>query len=256
MRRSSIKILLVCSLLAFLSSCSVNNDIMFKTPVDYVFDTPPDTVVTEFEIQPNDVLRFRLFANNGFKIIDLVSSGNDIRFFNAQQQFTYLVEADGTVKLPLIDRQNVAGMTLREAEIYLEEKYTAEYNNPFVQLTISNRRVVVFPGGGGDAVVVTLSNNNTTLIEVLANAQGVARRGNVEHVKIFRKQKGGERLVYELDLSTIEGIRHADMVMQTNDIVYVQPNAEIAREILFDINPIVTLLSSVALVFGIVRTFN
>ena len=229
---------------------------MFKTPIDYTFDTPPDSVVTEFKIQPNDVLQFRLFANNGFKIIDLVNSSNNNRLTNIQQQFSYLVEADGTVKLPLIDRQKLGGMTIREAELFLEDKYTSEYNNPFVQLSVSNRRVVVFPGGGGDALVVTLSNNNTTLIEVLANARGISRRGNVKKVKIFRKQEGGERLVYELNLSTVEGIKYADMVMQTNDIVYVQPNPEIAREILFDINPLITLLSSVTLVFAIVRGFN
>lgn len=229
---------------------------MFKTPVGYEFDTAPDTVVPEFKIRANDVLRFRLFANDGFKIIDLVSSGADLRFLNSQSQFSYLVEADGTVKLPLIDKVKIAGMTLREAELYLESRYTKDYNRPFVQLSVSNRRVVVFPGGGGDAQVVNLQNNNTTLIEVLALSNGVSRRGNSEHIKVFRKNEDGTRLAYEFDLSTIDGIKHADLVMQTNDIVYVQPNPEIARELLYEINPLVTLLSSLVLVYGIVRGFN
>ena len=42
-------------------------------------------------------------------------------------------------------------MTVREAELMLEEKYTKYYNKPYVQLLVVNRRVVVFPGGGGDA---------------------------------------------------------------------------------------------------------
>ena len=253
MGKSSI---LWCLLVLFAAGCSVNKDVMFKAPVDYEFDTPPDSVSFAFIIQPNDVLRFRLFANDGFKIIDLVSAGNDSRVFNAQQQFTYLVETDGSVKLPLIDRVHLAGMTIREAELHLEEKYEEDYNRPFVQLSVSNRRVVVFPGGGGDAQVIGLNNNNTTLIEVLGQAGGVNRRGNVEHVKVFRKRPDGTRLAFEFDMSTIEGIQHADMVMQTNDIVYVEPNPELAREILYDINPVITLITNAVLVWGIVRSFQ
>lgn len=247
-------LLILLALLA--AGCGVNRDIMFKTPTDYVFDSPPDSAETDFRIQPNDILRFRLFANDGFKIIDLVSSGGDFRMMNAQNLFTYLVEADGTVKLPLIERVQLAGMTLREAELFLEERYTKDYNRPFVQLSVNNRRVVVFPGGGGDAQVVSLSNNNTTLIEVLALANGVSRRGNVSHVKVFRKKPDGTRLVFDLDLSKIEGLKNADMIMQTSDIVYVQPNPELARELLFDINPIITLFSTLVLTYGIVRGFN
>lgn len=256
MKRTTVNILVLVAVLVGVSSCSVNRDIMFKTPVGYQFDNPPDTIDTRFKIQPNDVLRFRLFANDGFKIIDLVGSGNDIRFLNSQLQFTYLVEADGTVKLPLVGRQHVSGMTIREAELFLEERYLDDYNSPFVQLSVSNRRVVVFPGGAGNAQVVQLSNNNTTLIEVLATAKGVSRRGNVSHVRVFRKSPTGDRLTYDLDMSTIEGLRYADFVMQTNDIVYIEPNPELARELLYDINPVVTLLSSIVLVYGIVRGFN
>lgn len=254
--RSAAYLLAIGFLALFASSCSVNKDIMFKTPVDFTFDTPPDSSAIDFRIQVNDVLRFRLFANNGFKIIDLVSSGENLRVLNTQAQFTYLVESDGLVKLPLIDRQPLEGMTLREAELFLENKYIEHYNDPFVQLSISNRRVVVFPGGGGDANVINLPNSNTTLIEVLASANGVARRGNVSHVKVFRRRIDGSREIYDLDLSTIDGIRSADMIMQTSDIVYVEPNPEIARELLYDINPVVTLVSSLVLVYGIVRGFN
>ncbi len=44
--------------------------------------------------------------------------------------------------------------------------------------------------------------------------------------------------------------------MQGDDVVYVQPNPEIAREVLADLTPLVTLLSSILLVFAVTRNFQ
>ncbi|MCB9170687.1 MAG: polysaccharide biosynthesis/export family protein [Flavobacteriales bacterium] len=240
-----------------LSGCTINRDIMFKTPLDYQFDTPPDSIDPQFKIQPNDYLQFRLFSNDGFKMIDMTSGTSQDAARNLSRvTYNYLVQFDGMVKLPLLGYVPVAGMTVREAEMFLEEAYVQYYNRPYVQLQVINRRVIVFPGGGGDAKVIPLENNNTTLMEAIAMAGGVSKRGHAAHVKIFRKMKDGTRDVYEFDMSDIDGLKYADMVMQGDDIVYVEPNPELARELLYDLNPIITLLTSAVLVLGIVRGFQ
>jgi polysaccharide export outer membrane protein len=138
----------------------------------------------------------------------------------------------------------------------LEGLYAEYYHRPFIMLNIINRRVVVFPGGGGDAKVINLDNNNTTLTEVLAQAGGLAKRGDARKVKLFRRRPEGGRDVFMFDLSDIEGLKHADMVIQGDDIVYVHPNPEIAREVLYDINPLIALLTTVVLVLGLVQAFQ
>jgi polysaccharide biosynthesis/export protein len=241
----------------FLTGCTINRDIMFKTPTDHVFDTFQDSASDQLKLQANDVFQFRLFANDGFKIIDLISEGavQEAQMLN-RTSFQYFIEYDGQVKLPLLGRVPLKGLSVREAELLLEQRYTRYYNRPFVQLVVSNRRVVVFPGGGGDAKVVPLENSNTTLLEVLATAGGIAKRGDARKVKVFRHGTSGKRQVYQFDLSTIDGLTYADMVMQGDDVIYVEPNPELAREFLQDITPIVTLLTSVVLVIGIIRGFN
>lgn len=243
--------------LLLLSGCTINRDIMFKTDSEYVFDEFKDSTALQLKLQPNDVFEFRLFANDGFKMIDLVSEGGG---GNAQQQmraaFRYNIEYDGLAKMPLLGRVSLKGLTVREAELMLEEKYTKYYNKPYVQVLVVNRRVVVFPGGGGDARLVPLENNNTTLLEVLGFAGGLNKRGDARKVKVFRYDSSGKRLIYQFDLSTIDGLQYADMVMQGDDVVYVQPNPDLAREALQDITPIVGLLTSIALIIGIFRGFN
>ena len=175
-------IVVMCVVLA---GCNINRDIMFKTPLDYQFDQLPDTLPKAFKIQANDVLQFRLFANSGFRMIDLVDEqGTGLRNL-ARITFNYQVDFQGNAKLPLLGMVKVSGLTMRETEFMLEQAYSEYYNKPFVQVTIANRRVVVFPGGGGDAKVVILENNNTTLTEVLGTAGGGAKRGDSRKVKLW-----------------------------------------------------------------------
>jgi hypothetical protein len=51
-------------------------------------------------------------------------------------------------------------------------------------------------------------------------------------------------------------LQYADIVMQGDDVVYVQPNPDLAREALQDLTPVITLLTSILLVIGIVRGFQ
>ncbi|MBL7986016.1 MAG: polysaccharide biosynthesis/export family protein [Flavobacteriales bacterium] len=253
MRRSVGLWVVLC---AVLTGCSVNRDIMFKTPLDYAFDQVPDTLPKAFRIQPNDQITFRLFANDGFRMIDLVDENGAGQRNLQRATFNYQVDFDGRAKMPLLGLVPLAGLTIREAELMLEEQYTEFYNRPFVQVQVNTRRVIVFPGGGGDARVVPLENSNTTLMEALAAAGGLNRRADARKVKLFRSDSTGVRKVYQFDLSDISGLKHADMVMLADDIVYVQPNPEIARELLNDINPFITLLTTTVLVIGIVRGFS
>lgn len=238
-----------------LSGCYINRDIMFKTPRDYAFDAISDTLNREFTIQPDDILSFRMYANDGFKMVDMVNE--DQTSVNARNRmvFDYPVYPDGNTRLPVVGKVRVAGLTIRQAEMLLEERYAVYYQKPYVLLTVNNRRVVVFPGGGGDAKVVNLENNNTTLMEVLAKVGGIAKRGDARHVKLFR-QDGDRRKVMEFDLSDIENLKYADVVMQADDVVYVQPTPEIARGILQEITPLVTLLTTTVLVVGLVQSLK
>jgi polysaccharide export outer membrane protein len=228
---------------------------MLRTDRNYQFDVPPDNPESQYRIIPNDIIEFRLFANEGFKIIDL-SSGTEGGQFIRNININYLIEADGSVRLPLLDTCNLKGKTVRESEIYLEKKYAEFYVNPFVQIQVVNKRVIVFPGNGSDARVITLTNNNTTLMEAIAMAGGITERGKAKRIKLVRKNLEGKRAVYLIDLSTMEGgLKYADMVVQANDYIYVEPVPQYGREILTNIAPYISILSSAILIYTVFQRF-
>ena len=215
---------------------------MLKTKKDYKFDVVTDSLTKEnYRIASTDEIEFKVFANDGFKLIDMTSGTGMLRMPSIEET----VDKEGKVKLPLLGKIYVAGLTLREAQVLLEKEYEAYYVKPFVQLKITNKRVIVFPGRAGDAKVVPIVNNNTTLFEVLAMAGGISDEGKAYRIKLIRRPNMIDTpQVYLIDLSKIEGIMQGNITMLANDVVYVETRPKIAQKALQEITPYLSLLTS------------
>ena len=244
------KLLYLALLSLFFSSCSwLNPSIMLKTGKDYQYSKNPDSArVLDYKISPNDVLQFNMYSNDGFKLIDITSLNSANAAYHINVELPYLVESDGNVKLPILGRKKLSGMTIREAELTLEESYSSFYVKPFIELSITNKRVIIFPGSAGDAKVIPLVNNNTTLIEAIALAGGVADDGKAKMVKLIRNLEG-KQYVYKMDLSTINGLKDGSTVLQANDIIYIEPRRKYSSKLLQEVAPIVSLLVSTFLLY-------
>lgn len=244
------KYFLLLSLAFWFSSCKIfRSNLMLKTPKDYTYDKIADSLSKQdYKIDANDLVNIRIFANDGFKIVDLATSTQMTRFI----ELDYVVNMDGTAKLPLVGRVKLAGLSVREATEYLEQIYADYYVKPFVFMTVTNKRVIVFPGNGGTARVLNLTNNNTTVIEALALTGGISEDGKAYKVKLIRNQENQKTKVYLMDLSKIEGIAVGNTVVLAHDIIYVEPRYRFARTIVAEITPIVSLISTTFLLYTLV----
>lgn len=252
------KLLYLFGLSLFFSSCAwVNPSIMLKTGKDYKYAKTPDTTkVLDYKISPNDILEFSMYSNDGFKLVDLTSLNSANMGYRFQNDIQYLVESDGNAKLPVLGRIKISGFTIREAESLLEEKYASFYVRPYVVLSVTNKRVIIFPGSAGDAKVIPLKNNNTTLIEALALAGGIADDGKAKMVKLIRETSENKHDVYLIDLSKIEGIQQGTMVLQANDIIYVEPRRKYASRFIQEAAPIVSILTSMFVLLTYSRAYT
>ena len=249
------KLLFFISASLLLSSCyTLKPSIMLRTPKGYKYSTPPDKPAVEYKISINDVLDFRMYTNKGFKIIDLsaVGGGNSNNFSALKRSFDYLVEVDGAVKFPILGRITLKGLTIREPETLLEEKFTVYYNEPFVIIQVTNRRVIIFPGSEGDAKVVPLENENTTLLEALAIAGGISDNGKAKKIKLIRGDLKNPE-VYLIDLSTIDGMKQANLVLQANDIIYVEARLRLGKTFIAEVVPYLSFITSMIIFYSIVK---
>lgn len=248
------KLFLLGLLVLAITSCNVlNPSRMLRTPKDFKFDTFADSLQsTEYRIAPNDELSFSIYTHNGEKMVELMSTSGGGTQAGQSVGLKYMVEHDGMVKLPIIQRVKIGGMTLREAETFLEGEYANYLNKPFVQLKVTNNRVIVFPGGdGGTAKVVSLQNSNTTLFEALAMSGGIVE-GKAHNIKLIRGDLKNPK-IYKIDLSTVDGIKQANLVLQANDIIYVEPRAKVPQRILTEITPYLSLITTGLLIYGLFK---
>jgi len=239
-----------------------------------------------YRIQPNDFLDMRIYTNKGERIIDpngeLMmgaaagprpslsprTSGSTVSRAGTNASTSgleILVQADGTAALPVVGQVRVSGLTLHQADSTLQILYAPYYRDPFIQTRVTNNRVIVLGGGGQ---VIPLANDNMNLLEVLALAGGVDGGGNngggggvyryggkTSNIRIIRGDLKNPQ-VEQINLSTIEGMRRANLQMEPNDIVYIEPVRRRFLEGLTDAGPVfsaaATLLGTVSVIFSLI----
>jgi polysaccharide export outer membrane protein len=227
-----------------------------------------------YVIQPNDFLEVRLNTNKGERILD---PNGELQFGqpsgaglpgrggattgrgstrNAGQgagaasgAADFLVQANGTVVLPLINRVRVSGLTLLEADSVLAVRYSEFYKEAFVTTRVTNNRVFVLGAPGGQ--VISLTNDNMNLLEVLALAGGIdggnggtlyRNGGRANNIRIIRGDLKNPR-VQQIDLSTLDGMRRANLQVEPNDVIYVEPIRRPLLDALADISPVLSVTS-------------
>ena len=262
MRTFKILFLALIPTLMLLNSCAnVNSNILFRIPrgADFKFDSIPMKPQEDFKLASGDRFSFLFGTNNGERIV-LNQSGVSAEGFSQrgiQQQnlqnnvITYLVRQDGMANLPLLGEIYAAGKTILELENDIKNLLSQNYIEPFVQIRVTNQRVIIFPGKG-DAQVVNLTNANTSLLEVVALAGGIREEGRANSIKLMRKMKSGDRETYKIDLSTINGLKAAQMIVQSNDYIYVDFKYRYASAILQELTPWLSLLTTALLTYNII----
>jgi polysaccharide export outer membrane protein len=249
MRNSILKYSFILALLVFISSCAVQKSRIFKIPrgTEYVFDTLSPETNKEYKIAVGDKISFSILTNNGETMfIKQSSNGSTGEYGNGEITVKY----DSTAYLPLIGHIHLVGMTTAEAEEIFKREFSKFINDPYVKLTITNARIVLFKGIGSSASIIQLPNNKTSILEVIAMAGGIPDRGNSKRIKLVRKENG-VRKIYLIDLSTIDKIENGDMLVQSNDYIYIESDIsyiqEFAKEFQQALAPISIIISSLTL---------
>jgi polysaccharide export outer membrane protein len=206
----------------------------------------------EYEIKPFDKLALRITTNDGFSLIGLGNSqqqsgGNQER----QRGLEYLVEYDGQIKLPTLGRISISGKTIREAEKFLEDMYSEYYQQPFVLIEVTNRKVIIFKDGGTKGSVITIPSENLTLVEALAQSGGITEISKSYQIKLIRGDLTGEPKVYYYNISHLKELQGSNILLEANDIIYIESKPKYVNRVLKEISPYITLLTMGLTVYGI-----
>lgn len=235
-----------------LNSCKVlRPSEMFKENKEYpISEFKPSE--KEYKIKPFDLLAVKITTNDGFALIGLgsgSSEGNNYRML--QRGMEYLVEFDGLVKLPTLGRINISGYTIREAEKLLEDRYAEFYQSPFVLLEVSNRKVFIFLNGGTSARTIVIPPENLTLIEAISTSGGLTDISKAYRIKLIRGDLTNNPEVFYWNLSTLDDLKNSNILLEANDVVYIDSKPQYILRVLREITPYLTLATTALSVYGI-----
>ncbi len=232
-------------LLLFFSSCRVfNPSEMFRTGKDFQFEEFQSTV-KEYVIRPFDKVKMTVYTNKGFQLVDM-----EQKIQMNQYLPEYIVDKEGMVKLPVLGKLKIEGLTVEQAEKLLEKEYAQFFKEPFVLLKITNRRVFVFSDGAEKGDVVTMDNQNFTLIEALAKVGGMTGFSKAYRIKLIRGDLSNPK-VFLINISSIDDLKKANLVLQANDIIYVETRPKYASRFVNELSPYLSMLTSILLVYSL-----
>lgn len=263
--------------LTTLSSCKLFYPNQMFRQKDYQYFEFATKQLNEYTIETGNQLSVQVYSRDGFKLIDVLGGGesnampssnnnntniagsanSNSSVANSSSSITrvnYLVDNDGFARLPILGEFYVRGYSHKELEKVLSEKYSSLFVDPYVVVKVINRRVFVFKGSTGGEVVY-LNETPTSLIEVLAKAGGLDRTVKAYNIKILRGDLKNPQ-VQIVDLSTLEGLRKAELTLQPNDIIYVSDRKRVVRDALLEATPIFSAVSLVTTTIVLIKTLG
>lgn len=221
-----------------------------------------NTLTKEYKIQKGDEISLKIYTRNGMSLIDPIkpsnSIGNDISQSNAQiMNATFVVNNEGIVEFPVVGKKKVDGYNEDELRQLLKKEFDLIYNNPFLFLRVENRRAILFKGTQG--MIVPLNKTPTNIFEVLAKSGGIDRHLKSYDIQLVRGDLKNPD-IYKIDLSTLKGIHNSELLVQSNDIIYIQERRRPLYYAMTDVAPIITLpltvVSSIATTILLFITIN
>jgi len=210
---------LILALFAMSSCGSTKKVIYFPEVKDGTIQST--TIFPEAIIQKNDILSITVSS---------LSAAADAPFNSPNTSAAagaiagYLVNSEGSIQFPILGNIKAEGLTKNQ----LKDKITKalvdakQLVDPIVTIRFANFRVTIL-GEVNHPTVVNVPNEKISLLEAIGLAGDLTIYGKRQNVMIIREEKE-QKIIKRVDLNSAEIFTSPYYYLQSNDIVYVEPN--------------------------------
>jgi len=176
-------------------------------------------MVYEAKVMPKDILSIVVStvipeASNAFRIGDT----------------EYIVESDGYIEFPIIGRIRVERMTRYEIQELIKNLIYPKYvkEEPLIKVRFINYKVTVL-GEVRNPGTYTIDKEKCSVFEALARAGDLTLYGKRDNVLLMREDGNGEKSFYHINLQDKNLVLYPSLFyLQQNDLLYVEPNVQVA----------------------------
>lgn len=211
----------------------------------------------DLRIKPADDLLVKVTDEDGNLVevfsratVTMGTSADNHVFRQAGISVGFVVDGEGNVKLPLVGKVHVSGLTQEEAARKIESmiKEAKILPSPHITVGILSGRVTIL-GDISKPGLYSLESVRTTIFDIVAMASGHEEGAKIRRVQLFR-ENNGERIMYEMDLTDSHVVSSPGYYVQQNDMIYVYPS----KKHRLKSSPFYTGLSAFSAILGVTAT--
>lgn len=182
---------------------------------------------SEIFIQTNDIVSVKITTDvpelssiYNFSSSQQNSSGNAA----SMQLQGYLVANDGTINIPVLGIQKIAGLTLIQAEKQIQKALVEGgfLKNPVVICRLLNAKFTVL-GEVNSPGTYTFYENSLTLLQALGLSGDLTINGVRKKITIIRTENG-KQTYGTVDLTKSDWFKSPFYFVKPNDVIIVDPN--------------------------------
>lgn len=209
--------MILFTVLLFIHGCTGKSDYQLLQTEKPVKEENVSSRSIEYRILPQDRLDVTLFKDPQQNTEISGRLGETIKSEGI------LVNAEGYITLPLIEKIKVGGLTQTQAAERIMKEYKKHLNSPTVYVEVMNKRLYLL-GEVKTPGVIKLDKEKMTLFEALAFAGGLTDSAVRNEILIISNDDKKGMKIRKVDLTNFDTMRYAGLMLRPNDIVYVKPN--------------------------------
>ena len=225
-----------------ISGCSTKEDLVLFNDTNVSSEQAQNSVTVisdpkfEYRIRPHDRISILMYNHPELGTTTVLSQRDD--------NTGVLVDSKGYVRLPLVKSIHIAGLTQPVAQTKVEKAYKAYLEDAELSLQVLNKRAYII-GEVNRPGEISLYNEKAPLLQVLAQAGDLTDHAN-RHAIVIMKRRGNTVQTETLDLTGVNSIKLASMMIYPNDVIYVTPNSMKAFNIgVNEVTPAFNLLGTI-----------
>lgn len=217
--------IVMVTILAMLSSCSVPKDIAYfqdfnpgksivvQNPVEIKFRADDEITILVSSDKKELAEQFSLTSGSG----------------GGSEGSRYTIDSEGCIRFPMLGKIHVAGLNRQELQETIRDQIMEKglIRDPIVTVAYSNMYVIIL--GSAGAGRVQIDRDKFTILDAIGSTGDLNINGLRTNVKVIRENYG-KKTVYEVNLCSAEDLYASPVYyLQQNDVIYVEMNKKEKR---------------------------
>ncbi len=204
-------------LIALLSSCQTSQPLFSKLDNLVLNDSLSLQLMKTVEpvLKSGDKITMSIWNHDDLSI----GSVNSVYTSNKSTGKWLQLDDEGKVNLPKIGRTKITGLTVKEANYFLEQAYASILKDPIINIRVLNHFVTVL-GEVNHPGRYSLDNETVSIVEILGEAKGLTAYSKNEAIELIRIVEG-QSIKWQMNLTDLASLPSQNIILQPDDIIHV-----------------------------------